>query len=52
MTIVILTVDAEAREKVEAFYLNADDYMIKPFSPRDIVGRVAAAMRRRTGVSA
>ena len=31
-----------------AFSLKADDYMVKPFSPRDLVSRVNAAMRRRS----
>jgi EAL domain-containing protein (putative c-di-GMP-specific phosphodiesterase class I)/CheY-like chemotaxis protein len=47
ITIVMLTVAAESSEKVEAFSLNADDYIVKPFSPRDLVSRVTAAMRRR-----
>ncbi len=47
MTIVMLTGDAEAAEKVEAFSLKADDYLVKPVSPRDLVSRVTAAMRRR-----
>jgi diguanylate cyclase (GGDEF)-like protein len=47
MTIVILTGSAEPDEKVMAFSLKADDYMVKPFSPRDLVSRVNAAMRRR-----
>jgi diguanylate cyclase (GGDEF)-like protein/PAS domain S-box-containing protein len=46
-TIVILTGDAGPSEKVMAFSLEADDYMVKPFSPRDLVGRVTAAIRRR-----
>ena len=46
-TIVMLTADAEPAEKVEAFSLEADDYMIKPFSPRDLVSRVTSSMRRR-----
>ena len=45
-TIVMLTADAGAAEKVQAFALKADDYMVKPFSPRDLVGRITAAMRR------
>ncbi|MFN2464396.1 MAG: EAL domain-containing protein [Candidatus Dormibacteria bacterium] len=47
LTIVILTGDAGAAEKVEAFSLKADDYIVKPFSPRDLVSRVTVAMRRR-----
>jgi diguanylate cyclase (GGDEF)-like protein/PAS domain S-box-containing protein len=47
MTIVIVTRDAEPTEKVMAFSLKADDYMVKPFSPRDLVSRVNAAMRHR-----
>jgi EAL domain-containing protein (putative c-di-GMP-specific phosphodiesterase class I)/CheY-like chemotaxis protein len=46
-TIVMLTSQAAAADKVEAFQRGADDYIVKPFSPRDLVGRVHAAMRRR-----
>jgi EAL domain-containing protein (putative c-di-GMP-specific phosphodiesterase class I)/ActR/RegA family two-component response regulator len=46
-TIVILTGDAGPSEKVMAFSLEADDYMVKPFSPRDLVSRVTVAIRRR-----
>jgi DNA-binding response OmpR family regulator len=46
-SIVILTGDVAPSEKVMAFSLEADDYMVKPFSPRDLVSRVTAAIRRR-----
>jgi EAL domain-containing protein (putative c-di-GMP-specific phosphodiesterase class I)/CheY-like chemotaxis protein len=46
-TIVMLTADAQASEKVEAFSLDADDYIVKPFAPRELISRVASAMRRR-----
>lgn len=46
-TIVMLTVDRQALAKVEAFSLDADDYIVKPFTPRDLVSRVTASMRRR-----
>jgi EAL domain-containing protein (putative c-di-GMP-specific phosphodiesterase class I)/ActR/RegA family two-component response regulator len=46
-TIVMLTSDAGPSEKVMAFSLQADDYMVKPFSPRDLVSRITAAIRRR-----
>jgi diguanylate cyclase (GGDEF)-like protein/PAS domain S-box-containing protein len=47
MTIVMLTADALASDKVEAFAMDADDYIVKPFAPRDLVNRVTSAMRRR-----
>ncbi|MHB8509244.1 MAG: EAL domain-containing protein [Candidatus Dormibacteria bacterium] len=47
MTIVMLTGEALASDKVEAFALGADDYIVKPFAPRDLVSRVTSAMRRR-----
>ena len=47
MTIVMLTADALASDKVEAFAMDADDYIVKPFAPRDLVSRVTSAMRRR-----
>ncbi len=46
-TIVMLTDRADTANKVDAFSCGADDYFVKPFSPRDLVGRVRAAMRRR-----
>ena len=46
MTIVMLTADALASDKVEAFALDADDYVVKPFAPRDLVSRVNSAIRR------
>lgn len=46
-TIVMLTPNAASEAKVEAFSCGADDYIIKPFSPRDLVGRVRSAMHRR-----
>ena len=46
-TIVLLTGSADAADKVEAFSSGADDYIIKPFSPRDLASRVQAAVRRR-----
>jgi len=46
-TIVMLTTSDGAAHKVEAFSSGADDYITKPFSPRDLASRVNAAMRRR-----
>lgn len=46
-TILMLTIVSEVRDKIEAFSAGADDYIVKPFSPRDLVSRVHSAMRRR-----
>jgi diguanylate cyclase (GGDEF)-like protein/PAS domain S-box-containing protein len=46
-TVVMLTANASADDKVEAFSAGADDYMVKPFAPRDIAGRVRDAINRR-----
>ena len=45
-TIVMVSGDAGPDEKAAAFGLRADDHIVKPFSPRDLVSRVTAAMRR------
>lgn len=45
-TILMLTSVNEAADKAEAFSAGADDYIVKPFSPRDLGVRVGAAMRR------
>jgi DNA-binding response OmpR family regulator len=46
-TIVMLTTHANSTDKAEAFLVGADDYIVKPFAPRDLVARVRAAVRRR-----
>ena len=45
-TILMLTSDNDPVDKVDAFSSGADDYILKPFSPRDLASRVHAAMRR------
>ena len=44
--IVILSALSEVDNKVELLELGADDYETKPFSPRELLARVRAAMRR------
>jgi PAS domain S-box-containing protein len=46
-TIVMLTSEARGGDKVEAFSLGVDEYIVKPFSPRDLATRVRSAMRQR-----
>jgi two-component system, OmpR family, phosphate regulon response regulator PhoB len=46
LPIVILTARAEPGERVHGLENGADDYMTKPFSPRELVLRVKALLRR------
>lgn len=45
--VVMLTARAEETDKVLGLELGADDYVTKPFSPRELVARVKAVLRRR-----
>ena len=44
--IVILTARTEESDRVVGLELGADDYVVKPFSPRELVARVKAVLRR------
>ena len=44
--IVVVSADAEVEEKVLMFELGADDYVTKPFSPKELLARVRRAMLR------
>jgi DNA-binding response OmpR family regulator len=48
--IVVLSANAEVEDKVLLLELGADDYVTKPFSPRELLARVRRAMRRANGV--
>ncbi len=45
--IIMLTARAEEVDRVVGFELGADDYVAKPFSPRELTLRVRAVLRRR-----
>ncbi len=47
--ILMLTARVEEHDRVLGLELGADDYVIKPFSPRELVARVQAALRRLDG---
>jgi two-component system, OmpR family, alkaline phosphatase synthesis response regulator PhoP len=48
--VIMLTARSEEMDKVIGLSVGADDYMTKPFSPRELVARVKAALRRlKTG---
>src|SRR2546426_3474286 len=44
--IVMLTARGEEADRVAGLELGADDYVVKPFSPRELVARVRAVLRR------
>jgi DNA-binding response OmpR family regulator len=44
--IIMLTARIEERDKLAGLELGADDYLTKPFSPRELVARVRAVFRR------
>ena len=51
LAILVLTARSEEVDRVVGLEIGADDYVVKPFSPREIVARVKA-LCRRSGVSA
>lgn len=46
--IIILTARGEEEDQVKGFDAGADDYVIKPFSPRALVARIQAILRRQS----
>jgi DNA-binding response OmpR family regulator len=46
LPVIILSAKADVMDKVLLLELGADDYVTKPFSPRELVARVRAAVRR------
>lgn len=50
-TVIIISGRAEVQDKVTGLELGADDYIIKPFEPAEVVARVRARLRRDTATS-
>ena len=44
--IIMLTAKSSEDERVKGLGIGADDYIVKPFSPRELVARVKAHLRR------
>ena len=44
--IIMLTAKGEEQDRIAGLELGADDYLVKPFSPRELVARVRALLRR------
>jgi DNA-binding response OmpR family regulator len=50
--IIMLTARGEETDRVLGLELGADDYLVKPFSPRELLARVRAVLRRTEGPQA
>jgi two-component system KDP operon response regulator KdpE len=46
MPIIVLSAVGDEEEKVRALEAGADDYVVKPFAPRELVARLEATLRR------
>ena len=51
MPIIMLTARSEERDELQGFELGVDEYISKPFSPRILVARVEAVLRRSNAFS-
>ncbi|MGJ3239222.1 MAG: response regulator transcription factor [Anaerolineae bacterium] len=49
--IIFLTARSEEFDRITGFEAGGDDYIVKPFSPRELVARVKAVLRRSTSAS-
>lgn len=47
LPVILLTARGEEQDKVTGLEAGADDYLTKPFSPRELVARIKAVLRRR-----
>jgi len=52
LPIIMLTARDDETDKLIGLELGADDYVTKPFSPRELVARVRAVLRRQAGTAA
>ena len=50
--IIMLTARSEERDELQGFDLGIDEYISKPFSPKNLVARVEAVLRRTHGIDA
>jgi DNA-binding response OmpR family regulator len=50
--IILLTAKAEEMDRIIGLEIGADDYVVKPFSPRELLARIKAVLRRAAGGAA
>lgn len=46
IAIIMLTARGEVHERIEGLHLGADDYLVKPFDPNELLARVSSVLRR------
>ncbi len=46
MPVILLTAKAQEGDVEQGFGVGADDYVVKPFSPRELVSRIQAVLAR------
>ena len=51
LAIIMLTARAEERDKISGLEGGADDYVTKPFSPRELIARIHAVLRRASATT-
>jgi two-component system phosphate regulon response regulator OmpR len=49
--VLMLTAKGEETDRIVGLELGADDYLPKPFNPRELLARIRAILRRRTGAA-
>ncbi len=49
IAVIVLTAKADEGSRVAGLRAGADDYVVKPFSPRELVARIEAVLRRTRG---
>jgi len=49
--IIVLTARSDETDRIVGLELGADDYMVKPFSPRELLARIRAVLRRSTSAA-
>jgi two-component system, OmpR family, response regulator len=48
--VILLTARTEEADRIVGLEIGADDYVVKPFSPRELVARIKVALRRTSGI--
>ncbi|HET7560691.1 MAG TPA: response regulator transcription factor [Limnochordia bacterium] len=52
LPVIMLTARADVDDRVHGLDLGADDYLVKPFDPRELLARIKAVLRRSEGAQA